>query len=248
MRGEKREDAMSKMNQLAQQQSERDKELPAEVENEFANFEQAAAFGLRANLLGVLLKYKKGKWRYGQDDIELPIGTELIALMSEARHGYVHWHKGKPDNYALIRIADGGSRPARDSLGDLDESRWPVGLSGTREDPWAETVLLPFMSLDGEQVFTWTSKWAGGKTAFYTLCKRYAWIGRKYPRQFPVVAVGTETAESKTYGEYDRPTLEIVRWTDRPVLQLAEIEQRKPDAEPSAEPSLRSDLNDEIPF
>jgi hypothetical protein len=219
--------------------------LPAEVATELDNFRLAAMDGMRASFLGTLLRFKKGTWLYGADGRELEPGTEAVALMGEFRRGWVRWEKSRATNHVVGKIAQGFVVPPRDSLGDTDQAHWPLGLSGKREDPWQLTLYAPLKSLDGEDIYTFATSSDGGNQAVYKLVERYAWLGRKHPGEFPIVTLDSETYEHPRFGTVHKPKLEIVGWTGRPAIELSDAGT---EPKPGAEPSRKSDMDDEIPF
>jgi hypothetical protein len=215
------------------------------------NFRKAAIDGMRASFLGTLLRFKKGAWIYGEDKRELAAGTEVVALMNEVRRGYVKWTDKKAVAHVVGKICDGFVPPQRDTLGDTDQARWPIGLSGTREDPWVFAMYLPMKSLDGDDIYTFATSSDGGIQAVYKLIERYAWLGRKHPGEYPVVALNAETYDHPRFGPVHKPKFEIVGWTGRPEIELTNdgAEPRAPGAEAASQPTnVGSDLDDEIPF
>jgi hypothetical protein len=180
---------MSRMNEKSLQQATPTQlpALPEDIAAELELFHKAALEGMRASFLGTLLRFKKGLWIYGEDKTELACGTKVIALMNEFRRGYVRWEDSKATAHVVGKISEGFTAPPRETLGDNDESLWPVGLSGKREDPWVFTMYAPLKSLDDETVYTYATSSDGGTQAVYRLSERYAWLGRKHPGQYPII-------------------------------------------------------------
>jgi hypothetical protein len=224
-------------------------QLPAEPGSEAANFMRAVASGSKVSLLGTLLLFKKGTWQKGESKEELGEGTRAVALMNEARHGYVFWKDKKPiyQPGKIGRLCEGFELPDRQTLGNLDESRWPIGLSGKAEDPWRHSVFLPMQLVGDDEILTFTSSSEGGRSAFYHLAKRYAWLGRKHVGQDPVIELGVEDYEHKTYGTLTKPKLEIVTWASKPDVALSDDLGDGGEVETEL-PPRQNDLNDEIPF
>jgi hypothetical protein len=201
------------------------------------------------SLLGTLLLFKKRVWEKGETKEQLEEGTRAIALMREARHGYVFWKDKKPIYQAdkIGKLADGFQVPDRETLSNVDENKWPIGLSGKREDPWRHTVFLPMQLVGDDEILTFTSSSEGGRSAFYHLSKRYAWLGRKFVGQYPIIELGVEEYEHKQYGKLTKPTLEIVDWSGRPDVALSDDLGGGSEIETEL-PSHRADMDDEIPF
>jgi len=222
-----------------------DVELSDDQRDDLAAFAKAANQNLSLSRLGPLLNFKKGRYLYGKDKTEMAIGTELIAIIGETRHGYVKWASGRIAKSAIWRVAE---RPLldRDEMGETDEDQWPISdMNGRPEDPYQHVISIPMVSLDGAQVYTFSTHYFYGREAAYGLLKKYAAQGAQHPAEYPIVELGVAQQPTKR-GDIPVPTLEIVGWTDRPQLTIetpgaAVIEEDKP---------LRSSdgFDDEIPF
>src|SRR5262245_63355478 len=72
---------------------------------------------------GKLLKFVKGKWEIGDDDV--PIGTEYIAHIDQLAQGWVHFENGEVVGEPIIeKIANGKKLPTRDELPDNNPRKW----------------------------------------------------------------------------------------------------------------------------
>jgi hypothetical protein len=212
---------MSKMNELSQQRATptQPPALPADAAAELEQFRQAARPNLRGYLLGTLLRFKqtgKGDWIYG--DKKLENGTRLIGLMNYTSHGWLKWNPDKTAVHVVGRITDGFVPPALSELDCRDEAEWPIGLSGKREDPWREVIYIPFLSLDGETLFTFAAATKTGRPPAWKFIDRFAWIGRKHPGQWPIVELQAGGFGNSFGGWTPTPQFGIVGWTDRPDL------------------------------
>jgi len=231
--------------------------VPADVADELAAFAAAANQNLRSKFLGTLLTYKKeaaapsgGRFRYGENKMELALGTKLVAIMAEIRHGHIKWKAGKIVGESIHKVRD-VPRLDRETLGDLDQDNWPVNeISGKRDDPWTHIVYVPMVGLDGETFYTFSAKSYYGRSAAYRLIDRYALLGRQHVGQYPIIELGSEIVPSKKYDGIPAPTLEIVGWTNRPALALTDesVEVAVEEQEEKPSPSFGADMNDEIPF
>jgi hypothetical protein len=142
------------------------KDVNTEAVNELAAFAAAANQNLRSEFAGQLLTCKKGKWSYGKEKTELALGTELVAVMSEARHGFVKWQSGKIAGSEIKRILDCPMLSRRE-LGDLNEDNWPVSnMTGKQEDPWQKTIYLPLVTPEGDTIFNFTTHPTGASMPF----------------------------------------------------------------------------------
>jgi len=240
---------MSKMNELSRQVTTTSAQLPAlpaDIAAELDSFRQAALPNLRQYLLGTLLKFKKGDWIYGEQ--KLGPGTKLIALMNHVHHGWLKWNEDKTATQIVGSIISGFKPPARSELGDLDEATWKIGLSGKNEDPWNEVIYIPFLSINGEQLLTFSTTTKTGRPQAWKFVDRYAWIGRKHPGQYPIVELGVGGFENQ-FGLIKTPEFKIIDWTNRPDITTLIGGGGADDGAVEAEPLRRDDdMNDEIPF
>jgi hypothetical protein len=225
--------------------------LTTNVDDDLDLFAEAARENLQPNT-GALLLYKKRKFTYGKDKTELLLGTAVIPIMHEIRHGHVKWVNGKIVKPAIGRVID-GFRPNRDVLGDHDQNDWPW-KDGKQSDPWVHTVLIPMVTRDGASLFTFSTHSFFGREAAYKLIQQYAAQARQHPGHYPVIKLGTTINPTKKYGDIDGPELLIVDWADRPQQMLASlpievVDESEPDDKPPKKSgSFGSDMDDEIPF
>jgi|SRR5262245_38020569 len=93
------------------------------------------------SLYGELLKFsgKTGAWTSGAQGLEVPIGTQLVAIVPEMLAGFVKWQDGELVEQVMQPITETyDPKQLRSSLGDTDHTRWPIGDDGEPEDPWRE--------------------------------------------------------------------------------------------------------------
>jgi len=186
------------------------------------------------NIVGQLLKFSKGDYMSGQDNVEIPIGSKMIANMDELLLGWIRWEDSKPAEQHMGRLIDGFKAPARNELGfgyelgeeePSDMSDWEIDET-TKEprDPWQFTYYLVMKDPtkldaaddgDSEGTYTFTTSSSGGKQAIGDLCKVY---GRKrregYKEHYPVVAlkVGSYNHSNKKFGRIKFPVFPVVGW------------------------------------
>jgi hypothetical protein len=158
------------------------------------------------DLYGDLLKFsgKVGTWTAGAQGIEIPVGTQLIAIIPEMLAGYVKWSEGELVEQALEPVTNSyDPRALRTSLGDTDESKWPRGDDGRAEDPWREAAYLPMKNPKTGAEFTYSTSSLGGVRAIKKLAGTYAWQLRAAPEttanHLPVVELG-----ARSYKHTDR--------------------------------------------
>jgi len=149
------------------------------------------------DLYGDLLKFsgKTGAWTAGAQGIEIPVGTQLAAIIPGMLAGRVKWSNGELVEQALVPITDAyDSEALRASLGDTDRSQWPKGDDGQPEDPWKEAAYLPMKNLKTGAKYTYSTSSVGGTRAVKRLVATYAWQMRSAPEttanHLPVVELG----------------------------------------------------------
>lgn len=214
---------------------------------ELERFRQAAIRNVKFTLMGQALRFRKGDWILGPEKQKIPDGTRYVAIMNEARDGLIKWNADKTASHIVGKIIDGFEPPPPEKLDCRDETKWPIGLNGQKEDLWQPVVYLPLVSEDGEQLCTFTSQTKTGRPAFWKLVDRYAWRGRKHPGQYPIIELRAAGYEDNRFGWINTPSFPIVGWTDRPnVSELTDNSDDNSEAEIAA--SLRDDLSDEVPF
>ena len=219
---------MSRIKELAiQNESMPAARAPAGVADELAAFTAAANQNLN-KLIGTLLTFKKetgapagGRFRHGKEKVELKLGTRLVALMGEIRHGHVKWQGGQPLK-AIHKLVD-VPMLNRSVLGDNDETAWPISeLTGKPADPWLHTIYVPLVTLDGGNYYTFSTKSYYGRCAAYGLVDLYPILARQHPGQYPIVELGCEIIPKPKYDDVVAPTFEIVGWTNKPQLALTD--------------------------
>jgi hypothetical protein len=189
----------------------------------------AAAQEEGANELGTLLKYTKGHYIIGTD--EIPMGTEYIAHVGHWVRGWVKFKGGSLVEHKVGRVADGFVVPEREELDETDQATWEKSPSGEPKDPWTKQSYLPLENIESGEIVTFVSGSHGGRQAISRLCslaaKHLATMGQ------PVIKLGTESYKHKSYGRTDKPVLHLVRWT----------------SEGGAAPTSAGDvMDDSIPF
>jgi hypothetical protein len=226
--------------------------VPAEWMDELERLRLAAAGNIKTFLMGHVLKFVKGKWLAGSEKTPVADHTRYVALMSEACHGWLKWQDNVAVHVAVGKIASGHTLPDRSTLPDRDPEKWPIALSGKKEDPWHMACYLPLVSLDGNELLTFATSVPTGRNPFWKLIDRYAWLGCKHPGMYPIIEIEASGYPDKRFGWVDTPSFKIVDWTGRPDLpQLADHSKDGGGSDDNAVAtvqSLRTEMDDEIPF
>jgi hypothetical protein len=176
---------------------------------------------------GPLLKYVKGQWLIGED--EVPLGTQYILQMQDAERGDVLFVDGKPakQHYGLIREGAQFADPAT--------------LRPTGE--WCQQYKIEACNVDTGEVVTWISnvtKSKGNKDVIAALMRHYSKVSNT--SLLPVVALQTTSYPHPQYGQVHKPVLKHVRWHDCGVVPAAPALAKR------MELQARGDMDDDIPF
>lgn len=155
-------------------------------------------------IAGQLLKFSKGEYVAGQDNLPVPMGTRFVVNMEQMLHGWIRWDDNKPAEQVMGFIGEGYVLPERNTLGYEDESQWIVDeQSGQSRDPWQETFYLVMRELDSDNkpledgLFTFTTSSKGGKDAVKAFGSLYGRWMRLRPDDHPILTLG--------YDQYEHP-------------------------------------------
>ena len=191
--------------------------------NYFLDYARVAAGG--GNIVGMLLKFTKGKWVAGQDNERLDEGTRLIANMDALLVGWQRWEDARPAEQVMGSLVEGFKPPARSELSFTDEDEWELDEStGRRRDPWVYTHLM-LMKAPGKrgQLYTFTTNSAGGKTAIGRLSGAYGLEMRERPNEYPIVELqsGSYPHRNPSIGDVQVPDFNLVGWANKSEFDAA---------------------------
>ncbi len=193
------------------------------------------AYGKQAAADAAYLKFVKGEYTFGVDADVLPLGTHLVANMSELRIGWVKWKNLNKFGEMMVRLAE-KVPPQRQDLDETDEELWELDDRGDRRDPWRFTNTLPLKDAASGTEYTFTTSSGGGKRAIGKLCRAYSAGRKEHPGKLAVVELQADSYRHNTFGKVHFPVFHIVGWVD---------EQSLIDG---AEDVDNGDLSDDIPF
>jgi hypothetical protein len=135
-------------------------------------------------------------------------------------------------------IVRGFVPPARESLGDTDESLWDADLNGRPTDPWQHQLCLPLVSQEDGEKYVFVTSSITGRRAVLTLLKacqrQQAKEGDDY---YPIIKL-------QVGGFAHRDTR--VGWVKVPVFPIVGKAPRDDYSQGST--AIEDDLNDQIPF
>jgi hypothetical protein len=193
--------------------------LPQKLPAQLTALERYGRSG--GDLYGDLLKFsgKTGTWTAGAQGIEIPTGTQLVAIVPQMLAGLVRWEGGELVEQAMQPITETyDPKVLRASLGDTDRDHWPRNEEGHREDPWREAALLPMQNLKTGAKYTYSTSSVGGTRAVKQLVATYAWQLRAAPEttagHLPVVELGARSYKhsDRKRGTIFNPVLTGIDW------------------------------------
>jgi hypothetical protein len=183
------------------------------------------------NPFGKLLKFVKGVWMIGDD--EIASGTEYIAHIDQLARGWVRFEGGAVTDLKIVKVVDGTKLPIRDELSDNDPKKWKEeDADGNLRDPWVKQWYLPLIAAESGDFVTFVTGSNGGNNAVSNLCQVYGHSARD--GLLPIVALKTGSDKHKKYGRIEEPDLSVVGW------------HGKPPGTPA--PAMPPDMSDPIPF
>jgi len=225
-----------------------------EVEN-YRAFANAAR--VRQNFEGTILKYIKGNWTAGKDGTDMN-GAELLALVDRLAVGWTKWIDRRPVDYRVGFVSEGFRPPRRQDLDMQNENQWPENFSGNPKDPWQFGMHLPLFDESKAEQYIFTTQSQGGRNAIAALAEAYADKRASGKNELPMVELGTDSYDHRSYGSVDIPLLNILGWKEPPkivttpkALPSAPMEgaaAATPERERIARRSMKDEMDDEIPF
>jgi hypothetical protein len=178
--------------------------------------------------LGTLLKFNKGRYYKGDD--EIAPGREYTAYVDQWVRGWVKFQDNKPTERKVGKAVDNFLVPDRDELGDDDPRQWEKDGTGKPRDPWSRQSYLPLEDAESGEYVVFVSSSQGGRSAVASLCSKSAQnpqLGR------PRVRLGVRSYKHREFGRIQTPDFIIVGWTDEAVTPPK---------------TMAEELNDEIGF
>jgi hypothetical protein len=161
----------------------------------------------QATELGKLLKFAKGHYQIGDDEVT---GHTCLAHVDKMMRGWVKFGDGKVADQRVGKVADGFEVPKRDELGDLDQDQWERDAAGKPRDPWALQYYLPVEDMDTGDVAVFVTSSRGGIGAIGQLCDTFA---KNVRNGLPIIKLGVSSYKHKAYGRIEVPDFQIVSWS-----------------------------------
>jgi hypothetical protein len=192
------------------------------------------------SIVGRLIKFSKdGVFVTSDDEQPVDVNTDFYVLADETQIGWIKYGQEEGDETQRVAglLYDNFILPSRPSLGDLDESQWPLGLSGTSEDPWKHFQNLVLERVDTRELFTFSTTSKTGRRSAGSLLKHYERLQRAHPGDVPIVKLrpGGFNHRDSRIGWVATPTFCIVGHAPRNAALM-------PDT------SAAADMNDSLPI
>jgi hypothetical protein len=192
-------------------------------------------------ITGALLKFVDGAW--SESGITMPVGTKLLALSTHTV--LQRWREQR----VIETISTKPLLDVNDLNAQIPEKEWEIGPSGTPRPPWVLTFVTYLLNPTTCEMFTLANSTIGVRIATQTLADRVAWMRRlRGNNVVPEVELSAKPMKTR-FGVKQRPEFKIIGWhllgggNEKAPEQLA-----LPGLTNVEPPSLREELNDELPF
>jgi len=143
-----------------------------------------------ASIVGDGLKFSKdGDFiRMGTEE-KISDAREFRALCDQTLVGWLKFNgPGEaPDREMGLLYGGDYVMPPRESLGDLDQSKWEKGLDGQPQDPWQHTQYVVLQDAESAELFTFITSSRTGRRAVGNLLRHYDRLRMAKPDHYPVV-------------------------------------------------------------
>jgi hypothetical protein len=193
-----------------------------------------------ASIVGRLIKFsKEGKFVTTDDGEPVNEDAEFIALCDQTLVGWIKFDRegDTPPERVQGILYDGFVMPKRETLGDMNEAEWPLGLSGMPTDPWQHQMAMVLQHTGTNELYTFSTTSTTGRRAIANLLRHYERMQRADSNELPVVRL-----RAGGFNHRDQK----IGWVSVPVFAIVGRAPRDSAVKPDT--SLAADLEDEIPF
>ncbi len=154
----------------------------------------------------------KGDWIYGSENTELPCGAKCLAFVPGMRRGYIKFNGTGQEPEKCMAFAASSTKVTRESLGDLDETKWPT-VNGKAQDPWQQYREIDLYDIESGQQYTWTSSNKGSVFAVMHLVDQYRNGKHTHLGKLPVIELERSSYPHRKLGhKVNVPTVKVVDW------------------------------------
>jgi hypothetical protein len=191
-----------------------------------------------ASIVGRLIKFKKGKFVIADDESEIADSEDFICLADMTMIGWVKFNENAPPDRIMGLLYDGFEMPERETLGDLDQSQWELGLDNRPADPWQHHIYLVLQKPATQEFFTFAASTVTARRSIGNLLRHYNRTLKMGATDYPVIRL-------KLSGFNHRD--ERVGWVPTPAFAVVGKAPRHavgtvPDT------SRAADMDDDVPF
>jgi hypothetical protein len=180
---------------------------------------------------------KEGEFSTRDDQERIGEDVDFIAHCDRTTIGYVQFHgEGQSPDRISVKPYEGGILPARETLGQMDQTEWQIGRDNKPEDPWQRFSYLVLQRVDTGEYLTFNTTSKTGRAAVATLCRHYDRLQKTHPDMDPVVRCKPGGYQDRRYG-----------WVPVPVFVVVGRHPKDAAATP-VDSSPAADMQDEIPF
>jgi hypothetical protein len=204
-----------------------------ELENIAAAAEQDAGFEK-------ILKFKKGEYLIGEE--EIPLGTEYLAHVVGWTKCWIKFADGEVVERKVYRVARGEQPPEREDLDDL-ELIGKKDQDGMSADSWVYQYLLPLENRSKGELVIFVTPSFGGRRAVADLGQLYTRRRQKFGGGQPIIKLAKTDMPTKKFGKVPRPLFEVVGW-DQEELSSNIINLPRDTIPPA---TSEDDFGDELP-
>lgn len=190
------------------------------------------------SVAGRLVKFSKnGEFACIDDGAVLGEDDIYTALCDETWVGWVKFSGAgeAPERVGGILYDPKFCMPDRQALGDLDTSKWEMGLDGKPADPWLHQMNLVLQSTSSGELYTFSTTSATGRRAVGVLLKTYERYRAK--GDLPLIELKVSGFEHKD---------SRVGWVKTPAFVVVGRTPR--DDAPRSTPTTGELMDDIIPF
>jgi hypothetical protein len=160
----------------------------------------------------------------------------FIALIPQTCICWMRFHgEGNTPTIEGGLLYEGYQLPARQDMGDMNESQWEIGLDGKPADPWIHAVDVVLQDEETAELFQFSARSKTARRAVGVLLRHYDRMARLYPGELPVVnlKVGGYQHSEKRVG-----------WVKTPVLAVI----GRASADAAAKPPGADEFSHDVPF
>jgi hypothetical protein len=146
-----------------------------------------------ASIVGRMIKFSKdGAFITHDDGKEVDEDAEFVVLADQTLVGWIKFNgEGEPPDRNMGLLYENFCMPARETLGDLDETKWEEGLDNQPADPWQHHMYVVLQHTDTAEMYTYVTSSKTGRRAVGNLLRHFDRMQRSHPHEFPVVRLRT---------------------------------------------------------